>query len=112
MSKFALAAAGLLLLFLSAVPARGVTLGVEAGEFGFHGDWSLQNGARGVTFLIAGQKAGGLPAATAVAVPKAGRYRLWVQALDFPNDRPGTRTFRVAVGGKLSAQAFGKSGQA
>src|SRR5206468_451972 len=53
-----------------------------------------------------------LAAATAISVPKAGKYRLWVRSLDFPRDRPGTRTFHVAVAGKPSPETFGQSGQA
>src|SRR4051812_17375472 len=98
-------------LFCLGLTARATTLGVAAEDFQFHGDWTLQNGARGITFLIAPQKAGGLPATTAVAVPRPGKYRLWVRSTDYPNDRPGTRTFRVGVAGKDSPETFGKSGQ-
>lgn len=52
------------------------------------------------------------PAAAAIVIPRAGKYRLWVSARDYPTDRPGTRTFTLAIAGKRINTVFGKSGKA
>ena len=53
-----------------------------------------------------------LPAATAIQIPRAGHYQLWVRAKDFPDMNPGTRKFSVSVGAQKSGQVFGASGKA
>ena len=76
--------------------ARPVTISVEAESFQFPGDWETQpaGGFRGASnnmILFAGVSGARSPAVTAVELPRAGRYRLWVRSVDFPDDRPGTR---------------------
>ncbi|MBN2450031.1 MAG: hypothetical protein JXR77_06560 [Lentisphaeria bacterium] len=91
-----------------------VTLGIEAEDFQFHGDWTFQAGVPGTSgrgFLFAGPAGASLPAATAVEVPRAGQYSLWVRAMDFPDDRPGIRRFTVSLGGTRSGETFGDSGK-
>ncbi|MDH7571390.1 MAG: hypothetical protein QHJ73_17575, partial [Armatimonadota bacterium] len=104
---------------LFALPAAAaeapVTLGLEAEDFQFPGDWSLESGTpapSGRGWLFSGLKGARLPAATAVQIPRAGRYYLWVRARDFPDDRPGKRRFTVAVGTERSTETFGKSNRA
>ena len=91
-----------------------VTLGIECEQFQFPGDWTISSGYEnhsGAGFLAAGTGAA-LPAVTAVEIPKAGQYTLWVRLVDFPADRPGARNFHVAIGGKANSKPFGKSGMA
>lgn len=94
-------------------PSPSQTFGVDAKLFQFTGDWAITeaNDASGGSCLSSGPKGAKLPAATAINIPAAGRYFLWVRAMDFPNDRPGTRTFSVSVGGQKSAKVFGTSGK-
>src|SRR5688572_3974488 len=80
----------------AAATDKPVTLMVEAEDFQFTGDWLTQS-YEGERMLISPLKAGRYPAATAVGVPRAGRYRLWVRAMDFPADRPGTRVCTASV---------------
>ena len=88
-----------------------MTIAVEAADFEFHGDWSPSRD-KGNSVLVAATNKPVHPAATAVALPRAGRYRLWVCTRDFPDDRPGTRTFAMTVAGRRSDKTFGASGQA
>ena len=108
-----LALAGLLSSVQAQEPSAAVTIGVDAKLFQFTGDWVVTEtgGASGGSCLNSGPNGAKLPAATAIDIPGAGKYYLWVRAMDFPNDRPGTRTFSVSVGAKKSARIFGTSGK-
>ncbi len=46
-----------------------------------------------------------------VNIVKAGKYNMWVSARDFPSDRPGTRTYHVAMDGVQSPEKMGDHGQ-
>jgi hypothetical protein len=104
-----------LLLAMLPLAARATSVGVECEDFQFFGDWtttsSRPSGHSGPGALLNGPSGAKLPAVTAVNIPRAGKYALWVRAADFPDDRPGTRLFKVSVAGKLSDQSFGKSGK-
>ena len=93
--------------------AQTITLGVDTKLFQFPGDWVVTESgeASGGSYLFSGSRGAKLPAATAIDIPRADRYYLWVRAMDFPNDRPGTRTFTVSVGGIRAARNFGVSGR-
>lgn len=91
-----------------------VTLVLEAEDFRYQGDWSVaedKSGYLGGGFLFAGPSGAELPAATTIELPQAGRYHLWVRALDFPTYRPGTRLLTVSVHGRRSKEIFGDSGK-
>ncbi|HSU65942.1 MAG TPA: hypothetical protein VLJ39_03670 [Tepidisphaeraceae bacterium] len=103
---------GLLLLALAGVPCtaapKPISIPVLAQDFEFQGDWAARSDLK-IPALVAEE--GRLPAATAVQIPRAGKYRLWICSRDFPQDRPGTRTFHVRLGSQVSARTFGTSGQ-
>jgi hypothetical protein len=90
-----------------------ITLGVDTKLFQFPGDWMIAetSNASGGSCLFSGPRGAKIPAATAIEIPRADRYYLWVRAMDFPNDHPGTRTFTVSVGKQKSAKIFGASGK-
>ncbi len=102
-------------LLLTIVSGRAVTIGVECEEFQFFGDWTVTSGRppghSGSGALFNGPHGAKLPAVTAVQIPRKGRYALWVRSADFPDDRPGTRLFKVSVGGTILEQTFGQSGK-
>jgi hypothetical protein len=107
---------GLLCILALCLPseARAVTLGVECEDFQFLGDWTTIQSPRdhsGAGAIFNGQHGAELPALTAVHVPRAGRYVLWVRAADFPDQSPGTRLFKISVAGTMTAETFGKSGR-
>jgi hypothetical protein len=110
-----LLAAGVLAgAMLSAAPAeRAVDLAVEAEQFEFPGDWAVVDypGSSDGKCLLSGDRRT-LPAATAITIPHAGRYHLWVRSTDFPQDRPGLRRFTVSVGAQTASPVFGASGRA
>ncbi|MBM3860918.1 MAG: hypothetical protein FJ395_14900 [Verrucomicrobia bacterium] len=103
----------LLLMFPRAACATSV--GVECEEFQFFGDWtttsSRPSGHSGSGALFNGPTGARLPALTAVNIPRAGQYALWVRAADYPDQQPGTRLFKVSVAGTMTEQTFGKSGK-
>lgn len=90
-----------------------VTIAVEAEQFQYPGDWTKQDNpiASGHLCLTSGQQGAPLAAATEIEIPRADRYYLWVRAMDFPQDRPGTRRFKVSLGAQKSEKIFGASGQ-
>lgn len=94
---------------------KPVTLGVEAEDFQFHGSWQVSTNQprySGGGFLFAGGSGAELPAVTAVHLPRAGKYHLWVRSHDFPEYQPQTRKLAVSIHGKRSELTFGDSGQA
>jgi hypothetical protein len=102
-----------LAMLLAGLAQARHTVAIECEDFQYPGSWSESGSGRGASngnAIFAGQAAK-LPAVTAVTIPQAGRYTLWMRTLDFPIDRPGFRTFNVQVGAKRSNQAFGKTGK-
>jgi len=87
-----------------------VTIGLVAKAFPLSGDWVHQNEFEREV-LFASSPAPKYPAAVAIVVPRAAKYRLWVAARDFPESKPGTRTFSVSIGGHRSDVRFGRSGK-
>ncbi|MFZ2643286.1 MAG: hypothetical protein WA117_20000, partial [Verrucomicrobiia bacterium] len=74
------------------VTADATTLLIEAESLETTGGWQSVRETQGVReFLWSGAKDRPAPAAGAIELPKAGRWRLWVRSKDFPNDRPGIR---------------------
>jgi len=112
LSLLLIAGTGIVVGAFAAAPVP-VDLGVEAEQFEFPGSWVVNETppASDGKFLISGEERA-LPAATTLQIPRAGRYHLWVRAVDFPDDRPGTRTFSVALGGRAAPGRFGRSGRA
>lgn len=51
------------------------------------------------------------PAVGAVSIPQAGKWRVWVRGKDFPQNRPGVRSFSLRVGSALLDRSFGTHGQ-
>jgi hypothetical protein len=94
--------------------AAETTIGIEAEDFQFTGQWATgfqPPGHSGKSLLSNGQQGAKLPAVTGINIPKAGKYALWVRAVDYADQAPRTRTFTVSVGGKKSAEVFGDSGK-
>ena len=87
-----------------------VTIALMGKDFTILGDWVVQNEFHH-SVLYASPQGVKYPPVAAVVIPRAGKYRVWVAAKDFPNDRPGTRTFCVAIAGKRLETVFGKSGK-
>ena len=105
-----------LLLFSGAPTAlHATTFLIEAEQLELPGDWETVTTPRNEfarKYLLAGAHAKGAPAAGAVDVPHAGKWRLWVRSKDYPADRPGIRNFTVRLGNTRSSTIFGKHGQA
>lgn len=87
---------------------------IEAEQFQDHGGWT--NDAQfvdlmGSPYLLAsGLGAPVEDAVTAVTIPQAGPYRLWVRSKDWvPEHHPGR--FRIAIGGRSCQRQFGASGR-
>jgi hypothetical protein len=108
-----------LFAFLSVTAnAANETLGVECEAFQFPGSWQKagdmgsaeMEGASGRQWLYSGPRAQH-PAATAVKIPAAGTYTLWVRSRDFSSNSQGERCFVVGIGGKENAQLFGRHGK-
>jgi hypothetical protein len=116
--RASLLAIGPAVLAILAAPAPAasapapITIAVEAEQFEFPGDWTVVDYPQtsGGKCLLSGTQLA-LPAATAVTLPTPGRYHLWVRAMDFPKDRPGTRRFSATVGGRPASRQFGASQQ-
>lgn len=99
---------------LLASPLRATTFVLEAEQLEVPGGWEQSTVARSEAvraFILAGPHARQAPAVGGVAMPHAGKWRLWVRSKDFPKDRPGTRTFSVRVGAQRSATVFGRHGR-
>ena len=87
--------------FLSATYG-GTSLLVEAEQFQFFGSWtvSVSGTALGEKSLaIANAKSGDLPAMTAVNVPQEGSYHVWARSMDYSEDKPGTRRYKLLIDG-------------
>lgn len=96
---------------LSSARAERV-LWLEAEGFADNGGWSNDSQFVDVMgspmLLAAGTGKPVVDAVTAVEVPEAGAYRLWVRCRDWlPGHAPGQ--FRVSVGGRDSATVFGRA---
>jgi hypothetical protein len=106
------AAFGLAFALTTATAAGATSLLVEAEELESLGGWQHTRDTRVVReFLWADLKGHVAPAAGAIALPHAGRWRLWVRSKDYPKDRPGTRNFSVRLGNTRSATTFGRHGR-
>ena len=102
-----------LILGVSGLNSAPVEIGIEAEHFEYLGDWWIANHGqlRGGECLEAPNKHKMLPAVTAIDVPASGTYHLWLRALDFPKDAPGTRRSVMAIGAQFSSREFGNSGK-
>lgn len=99
---------------LVASPIYATTFIIEAEQLELPGGWEQSSIVRDDSirkFIVAGPHAKQAPAVGGVAIPHAGKWRLWVRSKDFPKDRPGTRNFSVRVGAQRSATFFGKHGR-
>lgn len=75
---------------------------LEAEDFQFKGGWTIeQEGGKGYLnnqiLRVLSTKTKAVDALTVMNIKHAGTYAVWVRATDFPNDRPGTRLFRLQV---------------
>ena len=91
---------------------------VEAESFREHGGWSLDTQfieGMGSPYLLAhGMGDPVKDAATVVAFPSPGKYRVWVRTLDWVArwNAPGTPgKFQLLVDGKPLAETFGTKGK-
>ena len=112
----------ILTLFVTTVMANAprtnkdetITLKLEAEDFQFFGNWTKGGtyaDCSGRNFLFSSSGAE-FPSATAIEIPRKGKYTLWVRTVDFPEDRPGQRYCTISVGRHLNSRPFGKSGKA
>jgi hypothetical protein len=94
------------------LPAAPKSILIQAESMPYGGDWkpTTETKALGRRALICQDPEGKMPAVGFVAVPEAGTWQLWVRAKDFPQDRPGTRTFTVEINGQRSSEIFGAHG--
>ena len=104
----------MLVVGCAAASARGIVW-VEAERFDDRGGWTADAqflDQMGSPYLMAiGLGKPVKDAATTVAVPRPGRYRLWARAKDWvPEHHPGR--FQVLVNATPSATTFGASGKA
>jgi hypothetical protein len=103
----------LILFLFVTVFARAETFLLNAEDLEMPGGWQVTSGTKVVhKYLIASADARRAPAAGAIELPHAGRWRLWVRSKDFPADRPGIRFFSVRLGNTRSASIFGRHGRA
>ncbi|MCX6953703.1 MAG: hypothetical protein NTV51_16250 [Verrucomicrobia bacterium] len=103
---------GLAISFAAAPGARAKPLLIEAEELENLGGWHVARDARVARELLWSDLKGHVaPAAGAIALPHAGRWRLWVRSKDYPKDRPGTRNFSVRLGATRAAVLFGRHGR-
>lgn len=93
---------------LSSVKATTVLLLAE--DFQFHGGWATERRSHslGKNSLRSGNS--DLNAVTAIEIPEGGEYTVWARAMDYPNNRPGTRRLGVAVNGQRLPTEAGRSG--
>ena len=107
-----LAALHCALALIAALPLRATSLLIEAEELENLGGWQHTRDSRVVReFLWSDLKGRVAPAAGAIALPHAGRWRLWVRSKDYAQDRPGTRNFSVRLGNTRSPVTFGRHGR-
>lgn len=96
--------------------SHGTDLWIEAEDFQQLGNWT-QTRDRGPRILKgAGDRKPDATwtsraARTMVDVPRADTYRLWVCTRDYADRQPRSRTFQVAVNGKVSDHTFGTHGE-
>lgn len=88
---------------------------LEAEDFQFKGGWTVeQEGGKGFSgnqiLRVMSSKTKAVDALTVMAVKQAATYQVWVRSMDFPNDRPGTRLFRLLVNEQPMEEA-GKHGK-
>lgn len=107
----------LLAVLLAALPsaAGAKTFLLDAELLEMRGGWQRHEekepaGAKG--FLVASADPSKAPAAGAVEIPHAGKWRVWVRTKDFAQDRPGTRLFTIRLGGAVLGKKFGGHGLA
>lgn len=98
------------LIALATAPAKAETVWLEAEQFDEPGGWL--NDAQfidqmGSPYLLAvGLGTPVADASTTAAIPRPGKYRLWVRTKDWvPEHHPGK--FQVLVNGQAGAEAFG-----
>jgi hypothetical protein len=88
-------------------------LRVEPENLEIQGGWMTGSGGGPAgAILETGPAKGAAPAAGAVRIPAAGKWRLWVRAKDFPGYLPGTRYFSIRLGTRASSVQFGRHGRA
>jgi hypothetical protein len=95
--------------------AQAATIGIEGEAFQFYGDWKYENSivkSSNTGYLFASPTGAVRPAVTAVSIPQAGVYHLWVRSIDFPDFLPGRRRCTVSVDGTTSTLEFGDSNNA
>ncbi|WP_168208969.1 hypothetical protein [Chitinophaga sp. XS-30] len=84
---------------------------VEAEDFQFKGGWQEER-AEGHTILrVFSGKVPAADALTVIDIKKPGTYAVWVRTPDYPDNRPGTRLFRLYVNGQAMARESGQHGK-
>lgn len=89
---------------------------IEAEDFQFKGGWVVEReGGKGFSnnsiLRVLSGKTKAVDALTVVEVKQAATYQVWVRSADYPNDRPGTRLFRLSVNDNAMPQEAGRHGQ-
>ncbi|WP_276485824.1 hypothetical protein [Paraflavitalea pollutisoli] len=110
------------LFFISCLLGAAIARGqqaqylIEAEDFQFKGGWVVEReGGKGFfnnsILRVMSGKTKAVDALTVVAVKQAGNYQVWVRAADYPNDRPGTRLFRLSVNDQIMPEESGRHGK-
>ncbi|WP_315817138.1 hypothetical protein [Paraflavitalea speifideaquila] len=97
-------------------PAQQHSFLLEAEDFQFKGGWiTEQEGGKGYLnnqlLRVVSGKTPAVDAITVINVKQAGTYAVWIRSADFPDNRPGTRLFRLKVN-EQSLEEAGKHGKA
>ena len=88
---------------------------IEAENFQFRGGWIIENvndtkvSGRKIARVFSGKSAVA-DALTVIDVENSGSYSVWVNCPDYPQDRPGTRLFKLSVN-EEELPALGKHGR-
>lgn len=89
---------------------------VEAEDFQFKGGWAVGSARQEAVdkFLMAAAepaKPRPAPAATAIRIPAAGEYAVWVRSRDYASQAPRSRRYRVAIDGAALPGEGGRHGK-
>jgi hypothetical protein len=115
-SIYQLAAAFMVLMMAGKTATAQQQFLLEAEDFQFKGGWiTEQEGGKGYLnnqlLRVLSGKTPAVDAVTVISVKQAGSYAVWIRSADFPDNRPGTRLFRLQVN-EQSLEEAGKHGKA
>lgn len=89
---------------------------IEAEDFRIRGGWIVEKppgvsvSGNNILRVLSG-KVKAADALTVISVASSGTYTVWVRTVDYPEDRPGTRAFRVLVNDVPMERESGQHGK-